>query len=332
MSEQQQMLTDMVGGLFAGLGARADIERDWARIAEVELTALLIPEADGGFGGSWEEAASVFRLAGRSALNLPVVEAIIARHLAGRVGWSPKGIGSLASRAEGTVTNARFDGVARGVPWGRKAGFVALPAPDDDGALLVETAAALVEQSTNPAGEPRDTLRFTNAAAIRINADLFALGAFARTAQIAGALDAALAMSANYVNERQQFGRPIAKFQAVQQALATFACESMAADAAVMGAAQALARGDAMFEIAAAKLRANMAVGDGTAIAHQVHGAIGFTAEYALHPLTRRLWSWRSEFGGDAHWSSRLGGWIAARGADLFWSGLADRTDPLETN
>jgi acyl-CoA dehydrogenase len=104
----------------------------------------------------------------------------------------------------------------------------------------------------------------------------------------------------------------------------------VAASVAATGAAQALIRGDAGFEVAAAKLRANMAIGDGSGIAHQVHGAIGFTEEYGLHPLTRRLWSWRSEFGGDALWSSRLGLWATTKGADHFWPSIADRTDPLE--
>jgi acyl-CoA dehydrogenase len=96
---------------------------------------------------------------------------------------------------------------------------------------------------------------------------------------------------------------------------------------AAMGAAQAMSRGVATFEIAAAKLRANRAVGVGTAIAHQVHGAIGFTEEYPLHPLTRRLWAWRSEFGNDAYWSALLGPRIVERGADHFWADLTALTD-----
>lgn len=150
---------------------------------------------------------------------------------------------------------------------------------------------------------------------------------FARTCQIAGALDAALALSVAYVNERQQFGRPLGKFQAVQQSLATFACEAAAANCAAMGAAQALDRGEAGFEIAAAKLRANRAVEVGTTVAHQVHGAIGFTREYALQHLTRRLWQWRSEYGNDSYWSAKLGSDVVARGAVNFWSDLTARTD-----
>ena len=127
----------------------------------------------------------------------------------------------------------------------------------------------------------------------------------------------------NYANERKQFGKNLAQFQAVQQNLATFACEAAAANCAAMGAAQALDRNaDSVFEVAAAKLRANRAVGAGTALAHQVHGAIGFTEEYPLHPLTRRLWAWRSEFGNDSRWSELLGARITARGANNFWADL----------
>ena len=122
-------------------------------------------------------------------------------------------------------------------------------------------------------------------------------------------------------------GISLAKFQAVQQSLATFACEAAAANCAAIGAAQALDRGNASFEIAAAKLRANMAAGTGASIAHQVHGAIGFTEEYPLHRLTRRLWTWRSEMGGDAHWSQLLGARVLERGADNFWPDMTALTD-----
>jgi len=54
-------------------------------------------------------------------------------------------------------------------------------------------------------------------------------------------------------------------------------------------------------------------------VAHQVHGAIGFTHEHRLHHLTRRLWSWRDEFGVESEWSMELGRIVAARGADGLW-------------
>jgi len=65
-------------------------------------------------------------------------------------------------------------------------------------------------------------------------------------------------------------------------------------------------------------------------VAHQVHGAMGFTEEFGLHRFTRRLWSWRSEFGGDAHWAARLGQMAVEIGAEAFWIELTQRTDPRQ--
>lgn len=147
----------------------------------------------------------------------------------------------------------------------------------------------------------------------------------ARTAQIAGALQSALERSIAYVLERKQFGRPIGQFQAVQQQLALFGAETAAATCASRSAAIAASAGDASFQIAAAKLRANQAIGIATATAHQVHGAIGFTWEYALRHATQRLWSWRSEYGNDRYWSEQLGRVVIDRGADNFWNDLVNR-------
>jgi Acyl-CoA dehydrogenases len=326
MNEKQTMLSDMASALFAALSHGASTD-DWGRIEELGFAGLLLDEAAGGFGGSFEDAGIVFRLAGYNAVALPVVEAILAARLAADAGFAASGTGTIAEAASGAISGDGFTGALRGVPWGRLADFVAAPAPDG-GTMVLSTAEARVEERENLAGEPRDVLHFAETPIQRTDADLFGLGAAARTAQIAGACDAVLAMAVGYVNDRKQFGKPLGKLQAVQQALAVFACEAAAANCAAVGVAQALDRGDAGFEVAAAKGRANMAAGVGTAIGHQAHGAIGFTEEYGLHPLTRRLWSWRSEFGGEQYWMETLGRQVVAGGADEFWSGMAGRSDP----
>jgi acyl-CoA dehydrogenase len=83
--------------------------------------------------------------------------------------------------------------------------------------------------------------------------------------------------------------------------------------------------GDPGFEIAVAKVRAGEAAGIGAGIAHQVHGAIGFTYEHQLHFVTRRLWSWRAEFGGEGYWAEELGRGVAALGADALWPSVTAR-------
>jgi len=307
MNEQQTMLADMAGGLFAELGHGATFAGHWSRIEEMGFAGLLLPESAGGFGGTWADAGIVFRLAGYHALGLPLVEAVIASRLAADAGFG------------GT-------GLVTGAAWGRDAAYVAAPAPTG-GTMLLATAGARVEEGASVAGEPRDRLHFADAPATLLDCDLFGLAAAARVMQMAGALDAALVMAVDYVNERKQFGKPLGKFQAVQQVLALFAGEAAATNCAAIEVARALDRGDARFEIAAPKSRANMAAGQCAAIAHQAHGAIGFTHEYGLHPLTRRLWSWRSEFGGEAHWTLALGTMVAGGGADAFWPDMVRRSD-----
>ncbi len=157
-----------------------------------------------------------------------------------------------------------------------------------------------------------------------------ALQPAATVSLMAGAMGQALALSIEHVNTRQQFGRPLGKFQAVQQSLAVMACEVRAVEAA---AAALAARLDAVgldpaaadFEIAAAKLRANRAVSVVTAIAHQVHGAIGFTREYDLHRVTIPLMRWRGEHGNDAYWAARLGRQVAGLGGQGLWEAMTAR-------
>jgi alkylation response protein AidB-like acyl-CoA dehydrogenase len=141
-----------------------------------------------------------------------------------------------------------------------------------------------------------------------------------RTQQIAGALTRLTAMTVQYAQDRVQFGRPIGKFQAVQQNLAVLAGQAAAAVAAADLAAEAVAAGGSVLPIAAAKSRAGEAAGIGAGIAHQVHGAIGFTLEHGLQFLTRRLWSWRDEFGQEAEWNRVVGRHMARAGADRLWA------------
>jgi acyl-CoA dehydrogenase len=141
--------------------------------------------------------------------------------------------------------------------------------------------------------------------------------------QLAAAMEMVLAWTVQYAQERVQFGRPLARFQAIQMQLAEMAGEVSAVGALTDAAVQALDRGEnVVLAAAAAKVRAGAAVEAVARRAHQVHGAIGFTQEHKLHHLTRRCWSWRDEAGSELVWSRVLGAGLLAGGPDGLWPAL----------
>ena len=330
MSESRGLLIESAERVFASVAAGEAFEAAWAQVRDLGFEGVLVSEEEGGFGGDWGDVFALLRCAGSHALALPLGEAIVSRHLASEAGLAcDPGFQTLAERSEGVVdAQGRFSGRLRAAPWGRHASAVLF---DHEGCTAsVAVADCAVEHGLSPAGEPRDTL-IADGARIQVGSAAMSVleaGAFIRVAQIAGAMDAALAMSIQYANERNQFGKPIGKFQAVQQVLAVFAEEAAVVNCSGQAAARAADRGDMGFEVASAKLRANMAAALGASTAHQVHGAIGFTQDYALHRLTLRLVSWRSEFGGERSWAERIGGDVCARGADAYWPFLTARDDP----
>ena len=143
-------------------------------------------------------------------------------------------------------------------------------------------------------------------------------GALTRIALMAGALDRLYEIAVRYASDRRQFGRPIASFQAVQQHLVTIAQQVALAGVA----AEATVRCAGGFEIAAGKLLANRAALSAGRSAHQVLGARGTTREHPLGQLTCRLWAWRSEYGDEHHWSTRLGTALASAGADSVYPAI----------
>jgi alkylation response protein AidB-like acyl-CoA dehydrogenase len=203
---------------------------------------------------------------------------------------------------------------------------------------LVEAGACGIRAGTSIAGEPRGTAIFdrvkpTGIAAAAADFDQTAamlMGAAVRSVQSAGALQSILGISVAYANERIAFERPIGKFQAVQHSLARLAGEVAAVMTAAGSAADTIAHAqtfdEAVFlEVASAKIRSAEAAEHAAAIAHQIHGAIGFTREHILHRYTLRLLSWRDDFGNESYWAAGLGNRIAAGGAEEFWPLLASR-------
>jgi len=352
MSELGSLLAPTVTRLFGDLVTKELIEsaekgvwpdKLWRALEEGGLTLPLVPEEAGGAGGNWSDAHVVVRASGKHAAPVPLAETIVASWLLAQARLEvPLGALTIAPVREGEplrLTQSggawQLSGTVSGVPWGAMAGHVVVVAEVGGAAMvaLVRGGVAQVTRDRNLALEPRDTLVFDGAPVVaaapagpRVHADsVIVLGAMVRAAQMAGALESMLEQSARYATERKQFGRPIGNFQAIQHNLAILAGHVAAAGIAAEHAFDAADRGDAAFEIAVAKIRAGEAAGVGAGIAHQAHGAIGFTYEHSLHFSTRRLWSWRAEFGSESRGAQRLGREVAARGADRLWSELTAR-------
>ena len=323
-------------------------QRLWRLAVDAGFTLALAPESAGGSGQSWSAVIPILHGIGYWQVPLPLAETMIGALLLsmagvdvpdGPIALLEQGLGNDLT-ADGAAASLRLHGRAAHVAWARNARTVLVSLGDNRLALvdLSQRQGVSCAEGSDAARVPADTLRFDRAPCVAVARNPLALpqpvwhlGALVRSVMMVGALESALEQAVRYAGERVQFGKPIGRNQALQQQLAL-----MAGDAAAARMAALVAAGDtpsaeqaeasaASFSIAAAKVRCGEAATRDTGIAHQVHGAIGFTREHSLHYATRRLWAWRDQFGTEAFWAARLGRQAIAAGAAGFWPALTRR-------
>jgi acyl-CoA dehydrogenase len=354
VSESDHIVADTAARIFADLadpqtinGARNGQWKEplWRALADAGVPLAWVPETLGGGGASLADGFAILGMAGRYAVPVPLAETLLAGWLLAQANIeAPTGAMTVAPARPRDKISFSADGTLSGraaaVAFAKDAQHIAVIAGDakDAQIALVRAADCRIGDGENLAGEASNSVTFDRTKIIRsgpapagfdVNS-LMRMGATARATQIAGALESILAMSVRYANERVAFERPIGKFQAVQQNLARLAGETAAALAAAGSAADTIAHASRLddavvLETAAAKIRTGEAAAEGASIAHQVHGAIGFTKEHVLHRFTLRMLSWRDDFGSESYWAETLGSMVAARGADQFWPMLAAR-------
>lgn len=351
MNAQDDPFADSLSRILAAHASKSAVtawpDALWRELEEAGFTHALVPEARGGSGLAFADAFGMLAQTGEHATPAPLAEAMIARWLAALAGIEAQH-GFLALAAGGEPLAVRDDGGAvrasgelGRVSWARScAGLVAIGRKQGaEVVVLLEPGHSGVtfDNGSNIALEPRERVILRDApvrawGAAPISAmDVLAIAAAARSVQIAGALRAVLSSTLEYANLRVQFGRALSGFQVIQHQLAALASQTAMALAGAQGGLDAISAvlatrnraRDAIADcipVASAKICAGEAAGRGAAIAHQVFGAIGFTEEHSLHLHTRRLWSWRDEFGGEAYWSARVGASIIAGGASQVWT------------
>ncbi len=296
----------------------------WQTIEDNGFTLAWLPDELGGAGLSLAEGFDAVRAAGRAALPVPLAETLTAGWLLAAAGIEPPaGPMTICEQTGAGPQRAAFGAAARHLASLTEAGTVRLLAAPESSpapiALEEDLAAEMPDSLTVVAEAPAPDWLGAE--------QLLAFGAAVRAAQMSGAVDAVLELTLAYTGEREQFGRPLAKFQAIQHYLADIAGEAAAASAAVTGAIEAIDAdpqlgADTVVEIATAKVRCGLAATKVAALAHQAHGAMGFTREYALGRFTRRLWRWQEEFGDEIHWSRHIGRTVLGANTPL-WPQIA---------
>jgi acyl-CoA dehydrogenase len=320
--------TAAVGPAGSAEGSDEPRRSAWSRIADLGLTTIGVAEEAGGAGGGLAELGLVLFESGYAGLDLPLEEHALATWMLHAAGQQiPAGVVTLHDHGDGDAPTSDLTGVA----WARMADAVVVVggAGTRGHCSVVAPDAASLENGVNLAGEPSDTLREAgvglvgHAVPLSLVERLRYRRALCRAARIDGAVHRVLDLSLRHARDREQFGRPIGRFQAVQHGLAELASESRLLHALVAEAARtADGSDDTALVVAAAAARAGDVATCAARIGHQIHGAIGWTTEHPLGRFTTRLLAWRDEPWPQAHWELELGRRVREVGSEAFWREL----------
>jgi acyl-CoA dehydrogenase len=305
-----QCTPQVVRAIESGGRAAPATQQLWAQLEATGLADALLPEDDGGAGLGLTQVFGVLEQCGAHALPLPLGETMVARALLAQAG---------VARPAGSITLARGERLPDGglrcalVRSGQVADHVLVQASSGWHLLATADAQATPQALALDAALVWSAAHVQAAPGVPVDAvqDARTLQAAVVAAQMAGALGDVFRRTLQYANERQQFGRPIGKFQAIQHQLAVMSEHVFAARMAAQLGCSA-GHGDKgvqpeRLRVATAKARCSEAALAVSEFAHAIHGAIGFTEEYDLQLFTRRLHAWRQTAGSESYWHDVAG-------------------------
>lgn len=268
----------------------------WSMLAGLGWFGLGLAEAAGGLGLSVAEEALLSREAGRHGVTPGLLATLLAAHAAHATGRDHLAAGFVAGTERAGLLMAAAPpapGEARPVyladaehggwlvGWSARELWLVerdtlrdrLPARGLDALVPMQQATLALERGVLRGG-----------AALALRADVLV------AAMLTGLAEASRDMAVAYAKVREQFGRPIGGFQALQHRCADMAVACEAAACQTLWAALEVARGapEAAREAAAARLLAQRAAEDNAAANIQIHGAMGFTDEAAPHRFLKR--------------------------------------------
>lgn len=316
LNQEQRSFAAALDGLLTGADV-ATVNRDWARgdtapglalwakLAELGVTALAVPEELGGIEGTALDVAVAFERLGFHGVPGPWLETVVV--------------------APALLSGTGHEKVLADVAEGAARITVALP-PQAPYALDADVATHLYLASADgrlTAGSPGATLESVDPSRhlVRLQAEGAAetlpagardraldRAALACAAMLVGAGEQMLAQSVAYVAQRKQFGRAIGEYQAVKHALADVKVALDFARPLVHGAAFALESSEdgAGCDVSAAKVAGSDAALRASRTALQVHGAIGYTREYDLSLWILRTRALVGAWGTTSHHRARV--------------------------
>lgn len=319
------------------------LNTDWQDLVQLGLPRVALPEHLGGTDGDFGDMCELAYVSGHVGSYLPLVETMLGYWLCGfaNVELPDDAVPILALRtlhtqADGEFFNNPVAGMEiENVPAARFATHFIVPLQSGPHGLALSVVPAenitRIKTGSNAADEPRDQICWLASAPASTPVPmpfgperLISVCALLHALQMAGAMNRALEMTISYSLERSQFGRQLAKFQAVQHMIAQAAANVAAATTISRVAAEAWDKPSFDVLAASAKGRVSEAVKIVADVVHQGHGAMGFTRECLLHIFTRRLWCWREEYGNERFWYAHIGRQFRSRESGDLWSSIAD--------
>ncbi|RFS86005.1 acyl-CoA dehydrogenase [Actinomadura spongiicola] len=309
----------------------------WKEMVDLGWTGLAFPEEHGGVGGDFLDVCLLFEQLGYAQVPSPLLTSVascgmpIARsgtseqkedwlnaisegHIAAAapLPWDRPDEGPTATR---DGTDFVLNGTATFVPYAASAEniLVAARLDGEPHAFWVDASSVTIRPLETvgidrPCHIDLPNVRVPAANVLNTEAaDAIPLfGAAATCAEMVGAAQRVLDMTVQYATEREQFGRPIGSFQAVQHHCADMAIDVLGSRFIAFEAIWLLsANRDATQEVSMAKAWVSEAYERVCALGHQVHGAIGFTAEHDLHLFSRHAMATSLAFGdGDLHYET----------------------------
>lgn len=311
LTEEQALLLGAVQRLTANIE-----QPTWDELAgQLGLAGLTVPMAQGGFGGGVIEIALVMAelgpaLAGAGWLAHAAACRVLGNHptLADLVDGTRRAALVCAASAASlpqVMPDGRIEGTARLVAGGGEAALFVVTGGDGVWVVTADAPGLSVESHALHDGTQAADLHFAAVSGERLEGDIAAAEALVRVgrcAEAVGLMQRMLADTAGYINQRRQFGAPLASFQALRHRLADMQLAMLQAQALTEAAVVALDRGAA--DQAAAVAAACVAVRDGARAvgegAVQLHGAMGLTEELRLGARFKRLVRIASDLGSEA--------------------------------